>query len=326
MTINSDTKSIANIDLYDAIDVPSQWLIDAFSAHREEGSVLVDGCKIQYYSWGDKNKPSVVMMHGFLSHSKCWAFIAPYLAADYRVVAFDFSGMGDSQWRADYSDRVRIKELMSVCNETGLLNHQTKPILIAHSYGGRIATAALHAHPNTFYGSIICDLMIIRPSVYENTPRQFQAPGKRTPHKANRIYPDYESARKRFLLAPPQKVEQTELLDFMAYHSLKQENGGWQWKFDPRLFIETEEMKNSYLKIGPDLVNAPGQKAFIYAANSPLFTQDSVNYITELMQELSQPRFPIIEIPESHHHLMLDQPIALISSLRSILGLWCNPE
>jgi len=31
---------------------------------------------------------------------------------------------------------------------------------------------------------------------------------------------------------------------------------------------------------------------------------------------------PIIAIPEARHHLMLDQPLAFVAALRSVLSFW----
>jgi len=30
----------------------------------------------------------------------------------------------------------------------------------------------------------------------------------------------------------------------------------------------------------------------------------------------------LVEIPEAHHHLLLDQPLAFVSALRAILADW----
>jgi hypothetical protein len=31
---------------------------------------------------------------------------------------------------------------------------------------------------------------------------------------------------------------------------------------------------------------------------------------------------PMVTIPEAHHHLLLDQPLSLVSSLRTLLADW----
>jgi pimeloyl-ACP methyl ester carboxylesterase len=42
----------------------------------------------------------------------------------------------------------------------------------------------------------------------------------------------------------------------------------------------------------------------------------------EYMYELLQRSAPLVEIPEAHHHLLLDQPIAFIASVRALLADW----
>lgn len=309
-------------DLDKAVASPPEWLKQALSVPREDGYVNVDGCDIHFFRWGDPNKPGIVMLHGFLAHARCFAFIAPFLAADYHVVAYDMSGMGDSESRDGYPDSVRLQELIGVCEHTGLFEHEHRPTIIAHSYGGRVASLAAYEHSDKFAGIIICDLMVIRPSVLAANADKFTPPGNQRHDRANRVYPDYATAKQRFVLAPPQKVRVPELLDFMAYHSLKRVAGGWQWKFDPGVFKREDKDHAIWAKTGETLVKAPGRKAFVYGQESLLFNADSARYIKELISEYAVEGFPIIEIPQAGHHLMLDQPMAFISVLRSILVNW----
>jgi len=34
---------------------------------------------------------------------------------------------------------------------------------------------------------------------------------------------------------------------------------------------------------------------------------------------------PMIEVPEAHHHLFLDQPLAFATALRALLADWTTP-
>ena len=92
----------------DAPDAP-QWLVDALQVPREEGWVNSDGCDVHFFRWGDPANPPLLLMHGFLAHARCMAFIAPFLAEQYHVVAYDLSGMGDSGVRSSYPDAVRAQ-------------------------------------------------------------------------------------------------------------------------------------------------------------------------------------------------------------------------
>ncbi|MBT4853549.1 MAG: alpha/beta hydrolase, partial [Halieaceae bacterium] len=59
----------------DANAVPD-WLEHALQAPREEGWVDSGGCAIHYFRWGNPENPGLLLMHGFLAHARCFAFIA----------------------------------------------------------------------------------------------------------------------------------------------------------------------------------------------------------------------------------------------------------
>ena len=44
--------------------------------------------------------------------------------------------------------------------------------------------------------------------------------------------------------------------------------------------------------------------------------------IAEYMYELLGRNAPVIEIPEAYHHMMLDQPLLLVTGLRTLLADW----
>lgn len=320
--LNKVSSADAMGDLHESIENPPKWLTAALSVPRDEGTVDVDACDIHYFRWGDPSKPGIIMLHGFLAHARCFAFVAPYLAADYHVVAMDMSGMGDSGWRDEYTLGQRADELVTVSESLGLFKHEHKPTIVAHSFGGKIATAAMHAHGERFSGLVICDLMIIRPSILFSNPELFKPPSKRDGSRPNKIYPDLESAKERFFLTPPQPCEEPVLVDYMGFHSLKEVDGGWQWKFDPKVFNIPKNAEESWGKIGEAVTTAPGRKAIIYGKKSLLFTEDSVAFMGELSEEFGTPAIPMIDIPNARHHLMLDQPIAFITALKSVLAVW----
>lgn len=304
----------------DSAETPT-WFLDVLGVPREEGWIDSSGCPVHYFRWGDPSNPPVLLLHGFLAHSRCFAFIAPLLAEHYHVVAYDFSGMGDSGKRESYPEKLRIEELLDVATATGLFSHSQKPVIIAHSYGGSVALATMEAHSSQFSGLIICDLMTLRPERLKHHFKHIGPPGSQDPKRPNRVYPDYETAKGRFVLSPQQEVAQTCLFDYMAFHSLKQVEGGWSWKFDPGVFSATEDGRERLMKQGHRICAAPGRKAIVYGQNSLLFDADSADYI----RECGGHDIPIITLPGAGHHLMLDEPIAFACVLNTILAMWrCN--
>lgn len=73
--------------------------------------------------------------------------------------------------------------------------------------------------------------------------------------------------------------------------------------------------------MGERLVTAPGRKAIVHGANSQLFNRASAEYV----RELGGGDIPIIAVPQARHHLMLDQPLAFVAALLSVLALWNEP-
>ena len=65
-----------------------------------------------------------------------------------------------------------------------------------------------------------------------------------------------------------------------------------------------------------DAVDDPAPVAM--PSESELFSQEIVDYMFEVLDR----SVPFVAIPEAHHHLLLDQPLAFISALRAVLAEW----
>lgn len=294
-----------------------EWFQEALAVPRREGWVDAAGCRVHYFSWGDPGKPGVLLLHGFLAHARCFAFIAPFLARGYHVVAYDFSGMGDSGVRENYPDEVRLQELMDVAHATRLFENERKPTIIAHSYGGSIGLLAMEHYHDQFARLVICDLMTLRPERLGAHREERGEPPTENAVRPNRVYPDYAAARARFVLSPPQKVNEPYLVEYMAFHSLKEVEGGWSWKFHPSVFERSADLHERLLAQGRRIASAPGDIVIVYGQQSELFDADSADYIVEC----GGGHIPMVEIPDARHHLMLDQPVAFASVLRALLAV-----
>ena len=115
-------------------EVP-EWFADAMRVPREEGTVAVEGCPIHYFRWGDPASPGLILLHGGRAHARCFAFVAPLLAKQFHVVAYDMSGLGDSGRREEYSHELHAREVLAVALATGMLDGGRKPFLAGHSRG-----------------------------------------------------------------------------------------------------------------------------------------------------------------------------------------------
>ena len=89
----------------DAPDAP-KWLVKALQVPREEGFIESQGCDVHYFRWGNPENPPLILMHGFLAHARCMAFIAPFLAENYHVVAYDFALLDSLQQFCRHDNQV----------------------------------------------------------------------------------------------------------------------------------------------------------------------------------------------------------------------------
>ena len=120
----------------------------------------------------------------------------------------------------------------------------------------------------------------------------------------------FEAARARFRLVPPENRTAPYVLDYVARHSLKEIEGGWTWKFDERLMPKHDDAK------ARDILGAiEAPVTFIYGDASAIVSRQHAHDIVSCCRNGHGP----IAIPQSHHHVLLDQPLSLVAALRAVL-------
>jgi pimeloyl-ACP methyl ester carboxylesterase len=143
-----------------------------------------------------------------------------------------------------------------------------------------------------------------------------------TPDRAQKVYPTIAAALARFRFMPPQAAGNLFVADFIARRSLKQvpmEDGsgmGWSWRFDPNMWNKLDRTAMTAMMVGgKPKVDVP--LAHIYGDRSVIMTRRTEGQATPLPDDILE-----IAIPDSAHHVMVDQPLALVAALRSLLSVW----
>ena len=95
-----------------------------------------------------------------------------------------------------------------------------------------------------------------------------------------------------------------------AETSVRAAEGGWTWKFDPRVFGRQQ--------LGVALLTRLDCRVALFRAEHGIMSRQ----MSEVMYDRLGRVAPLIEIPAAGHHVMLDQPIALIAALRTLLSDW----
>lgn len=290
-----------------------EWFNKALADAPEVCWTEVEGAKIHYLRWGDRSKPGLLLCHGNGAHAHWWDFIAPYFAKDWNVAALTFSGMGESDWRERYDMDTFAAEQIAVCDAAGMFEHAQKPTIVAHSFGGFVTIVAGADYGDRLNGTVLLDSPVNPPERRKNRPKGSDLV------RPTRVYPSLEDALSRFRLAPSQPCENHYAIDHIARHSLREAvdkdgKSGWTWKFDPAIWRRFEARREP-----EDLLRATKCRiAVFFGADSAIIHPETEPH----MQELLGHQVPFISIPEARHHLMLDQPLATVSALRTLLGEW----
>ncbi len=254
--------------------------------------------------WGAGVKPGLVLVHGGAAHAEWWSFVAPLLARQYDVVALDLSGHGESGRRPEYPRRQWADEVMAVISDARFVG---PPVLVGHSLGGLVSIVAASVYGDRLAGAVIVDAPVRKPdpeSQEGEVGKSFRNP---------KVYPTLAEAVARFRLIPAQPCDNAFILEHIARTSLRPVEGGFTWKFDPRVFIRV-----SLEKMSDHLANTRCRIALLRGEHSIVVPPETGEYMYGLLQRSS----PLVEIPEAHHHLFLDQPLAFVSAVRALLADW----
>lgn len=267
-----------------------------------DGFIEVNGLKLHYIDWGDHGKPTILLLHGACAHAHWWDFFALSLYEDYRVIALDQRGHGDSEWASPLAYRTLdyVGDIGGVIEGLGLRD----VFLIGHSMGG---------HNSMVYGGIsgsrrLRGLVVVDSLAYVNLEEEDFY--KRLKERPLPIYNTLEEAIERFRLVPEETLASEDTLRHIAYHSVKRLPGGkWALKFD----------KNAFLLWSPldarDYVgNIRCPVLFIRGEKSPVVSREHAEEIVGLCRSGS-----LREISMAYHHVFLDNEAEFKSVVEDFL-------
>lgn len=283
-------------------DVTRNWLAAQWALAAQERRVEVEGAWIAYRGWNlaAEDLPGLLLIHGFRAHARWWDHIAPSLARTHRVAAIDLSGMGDSDRRPAYSRAQMAREVLAVAADCGF-----DPVtLVAHSFGSMSAIMASIAAPAQIRRLVIIDTAL--PTLADV--------GHQIPVPPKRIYPTREAAVERFRLIPPGAWPNADVLDYIAHHSVRDTGEGWTWKFDEDAAASLNAEASTYRA---DLFGVTVPTDVIYGEETEIMNSDRRAMASEIAPRCGPP----IRIPAAHHHIMIEQPIALVAALEALLAV-----
>ncbi len=299
-----------------------QWFRDAIAQEPERRFVTSAGARIELLTWGEIGKPGLLLVHGNSAHADWWSFIAPFLATEYRVAAMTLAGMGPSDWRDSYAPWVFAEDAEACAQAAGLYADGRAPVYIGHSFGAAQVFHVAVNFPEQLRAAIFidCGFGPVPSVLEERAQRTTEERLALTRQRPTQVYPTLEAALARFRLAPPQPCENLYIVDHIARRSLKRapladgSGEGWTWCFDPNIWAKLD-----FSRTVPH-----GQPVSSFQTPMIHFLGEHSQVMERRQAGDSRPPAGLTEImiPDSHHHVMIDQPLALVAALRTALTLW----
>jgi len=118
-------------------------------------TVKVDGLNIFYREAGNKNKPTILLLHGFPSSSHMYRDLIKDLSEDYYLVAPDYPGFGQSSSPSPSAFNYSFDNLALIITHFIDALELKKFSLYVHDYGGPVGFRIATHRPGSIQALII---------------------------------------------------------------------------------------------------------------------------------------------------------------------------
>jgi pimeloyl-ACP methyl ester carboxylesterase len=259
-------------------------------SHLLEGSP-----RLHYLEWNPHAPRTVILLHGNTANAWWWEPVARVIAAEYRLLALDQRGHGDSQWArpAAYSPIDYANDIARFVAHAAA--NAGKPVVVGHSMGGMNVLAFARAHPDSARGAIAIDVPVTSTRGRDRYLERLKSLPLVT-------YPDLATAKARFRLIPKEGAVAADVLHEIAERSLaRTDEGRWTLKFDRECFFGGDGMV--VLEVIKQ-ITIP--MMLVRAEHSRIMTAEGLEHA-----RAANPNARLVTIADAHHHVILERPEAV---------------
>jgi pimeloyl-ACP methyl ester carboxylesterase len=254
-----------------------------------------DNLLLHCLDYGGRGQPPLLFLHGGSAHAHWWDFVAPAFTKQFHVMALDQRGHGDSPWTPEwaYGTRHYIADLYEIISgwEFG------PPVLVGHSMGGHNVLV----YAGTYGDTVRAIAAIDSPATYPAFAKQAL---KEMAERPSRRFDSLQVAVTAFRTVPDDTVAAPEVMRQVALNSFRQDQDGkWIHKMDRRTMLREP------IDGWPLLPRVQCPALYVRPASTPM----PRDYGQEITAKMPRGRFAIV--PDSHHHVLLDNPQGLIAVL-----------
>ena len=273
--------------------------IDESSDTPRSRFITVNKIRLHYLDWGSPDKLPFVMCHGGSAYAQWWDFVAPAFKDRFRVIAPDWRGHGESMHAVPpaYTTQDYVQDLSELTHSLKIKDH----ILLGHSMGGHNTMVYAADHAERLRALILVD---IEPGY----PEAAVALLRRLGNKPEKIYNSLREAIGSFKVFPRGSEMSVHKLRYLASFAFEETEGKWHAKLDRKtLFREPVDAWSVLPRITCPTLIVKGE-------HSPVLTAQKLDRMCA-----SLPDAQWVEVPDTHHHVMHDNPEAFIDVIEQFL-------
>ncbi len=251
------------------------------------------GLILHYLTWGKKEKPAILLLHGLRSYALTWNALAPLLAEHYYVIALDQRGRGKSNWATDfrtYQTSFYVQDIEDLVQKEKL--HSLS--IVGHSLGGANALEYTRQHPEKVKALVIEDIgpgSSIQGDGAERIRREMQ----NTPLSFNH-WDEAAAFWKRLRPLIDEKGIQSRL-----ENTLIEKNGKIEWRHDQK-GISHARLSIPSTDLWPAVEQLRSPTLFIKGGLSDFLSLEVLEQI-----RLKKPDIQCVEISGASHYVHDDQ-------------------
>lgn len=263
----------------------------------------VNGLRLHYLDYGSEGLPPMLCIHGGGAHGHWFDYIASAFTGNYHVRALDLRGHGDSEWAEPpvYGFDVYAADVAAFAEKLDLRDF----VLLGHSMGGMVSLVYTVQHPGRVRKLVVVDTRTLMSAERIAKMRMF---GTRPPSS----YATREELVSRYRLEPAgSQMASPEVLRHIAKCSARQHaDGTWRHKFDRRVYATFERRD--------------GMPLWAKVTIPALLVKGALSgrISAEMYEEVKQraPQVKLAEVPDSDHHVTLDNPRAFVECVAPFLS------
>jgi esterase len=272
--------------------------------------IEANGLRFHYREWGDtRTKHALILLHGYAETSEVWNEVAADLAREFRVIALDQRGYGQSARVADldYSRSRQIEDLEAIIDALGLRS----VTLVGHSMGGANAICYAAEHPEMVTALIVVETApeVLRSGI--ESVRRLMATGD----KFSSLEQAMEAFRPYLPYASSEQIERRVRGSFTV-----NDDGMYIWDFDPAFrdaSVRPPDADPGQRRVADlwdyaDRIQCPTM--IMRGAETDMLTPEAIQ---RLHRRIAGSRVSLIE--DAGHHVPTDQPSALALNVREFL-------